>query len=58
MDHPGKISFEVCGEPSVQKNVAKTCALGAGVGAVLECACGARGEVCRDNDVCRDTGPR
>jgi hypothetical protein len=54
MDHPGKIEFEVCGEPSFRKDVAKNCALGAGVGAVLECACRASGDVCRDHDVCRD----
>jgi hypothetical protein len=56
MDHPGKISIEVCGEPSQQKDVAHSCAASAGVGAVLECACQASGAPCRDRDTCRDVG--
>jgi hypothetical protein len=57
MDHPGKISFEVCGEPSRQSDVAKSCALTSGVGAVLECACRASsGGTCRDLETCRDVG--
>jgi hypothetical protein len=58
MDYPGKVSFEVCGEPSLRKNVAKSCALGSGVGAVLECACRSEsGGPCSDRDTCRDVGP-
>jgi hypothetical protein len=56
-DYPGKVSFEVCGEPSQRTDVAKSCALGSGVGAVLACACnGASGGPCRDRDTCRDVG--
>jgi hypothetical protein len=55
MDQTGKISFEVCGEPAQQKHVAKSCALGSGVGAVLECACRAgSGAACLDSETCRD----
>jgi hypothetical protein len=57
MDDPGKVSFEVCGEPSRKSDVAKSCALASGVGAVLECACqSASGAACRDRDRCRDVG--
>ena len=57
MDYPGKVSFDVCGEPSRRKDVAKSCALGSGVGAVLECACRpANGGPCSDRDTCRDVG--
>ena len=57
MDYPGKVSFEVCGEPSRKKDMAKSCALASGVGAVLECDCRPEtGEACRDRDTCRDVG--
>ncbi len=57
MDYPGKVRIEVCGEPTRQKDVAKSCALTAGVGAVLECVCQtASGAPCRDDDTCRDVG--
>jgi hypothetical protein len=56
MDYPGKVSLEVCGEPSRKTVVAKSCALSSGVGAVLECACKAGGAACRDRDTCRDVG--
>ena len=53
MDYPGKIQVEVCGEPSIQGVIAKSCA--SSVGAVLECACRASGRgPCRDDDRCRD----
>jgi hypothetical protein len=53
MDYPSKVEVEVCGEPSIQGAIAKSCA--SSVGAVLECACKAssRGP-CRDDDRCRD----
>jgi hypothetical protein len=55
MDYPGKVSFEVCGEPPGKSDVAKSCALNSGVGAVLECACRAESRgPCRDSDRCRD----
>ncbi len=57
MDQPGKISFEVCGEPDQQKGVAQSCARGAGFGAVLECVCQAPSATpCLDRDTCRDVG--
>jgi hypothetical protein len=56
MDYPGKVSFEVCGEPARKTDVAKSCALASGVGAVLECACQPGGAACRDRDTCRDVG--
>ena len=57
MDYPGKVRFEVCGEPSHKTDIAKSCALTSGVGAVLECACQpASGGPCRDSDRCRDVG--
>jgi hypothetical protein len=56
-DYPGKVSLEVCGETSRRKDVAKSCALASGVGAVLECACRAQsGGPCSDRDTCRDVG--
>ena len=54
MDYPGKVKLEACGEPSRRGDVAKSCALASGVGAVMACACEADGELCRDEDMCRD----
>jgi hypothetical protein len=57
MDQPGKIGFEVCGDPDQKKGVAQSCARGAGVGAVIECVCQAPSATpCRDRDTCRDVG--
>jgi len=59
-DQPGKVSFEVCGDGSRLVDVARSCALNSGVGAVIGCACQAgAGEPCRDRDICRevDTAP-
>jgi hypothetical protein len=57
MDYPGHVKLEACGEPARQSDVAKSCALASGVGAVMTCSCDAsRGDFCRDDDMCRDVG--
>jgi len=56
MDYPGRVKLEACGEPARRADVAKSCALASGVGAVMTCACDEAGEPCRDGDMCRDVG--
>jgi hypothetical protein len=54
MDYPGKLKLVACGEPSRRSDVAKSCALASGAGAVMTCTCEPEGELCRDSDICKE----
>ncbi len=54
-DDPGKITVEVCAEPTQAPAAAQSCAQNAGVGAVTDCACRApTGPRCGERDTCHD----
>ncbi|HEX9295430.1 MAG TPA: hypothetical protein VF881_06330 [Polyangiaceae bacterium] len=54
-DDPGKITVEVCAEPTQALSAAQSCAQGVGVGAVTECTCPlAVRSRCGERDTCRD----